>query len=92
MGSGGKRAVEPRQGFRATRHKGGVTPPLHSNRRGGVKEEELAAKLKEAAKDGKIPCALAFKLARENGRSTQELGTLLNRLKIKISECQLGCF
>ncbi len=57
-----------------------------------MKEEEIAAKLKEAAKDGKISCPVAFKMARENGISTKELGTLLNRLKIKITECQLGCF
>ena len=57
-----------------------------------MKEEEVMAKLKEAAKDGKIPCALAFKVAGENNLSTQEVGALLNQLKIKISNCQLGCF
>ena len=57
-----------------------------------MNEEEITAKLKEAAKDGKIPCALAFKIARDNNLSTKEVGTLLDRLKIKITSCQLGCF
>ena len=55
-------------------------------------KEEIAAKLKEAAKEGKIPCAMAFKIARENNLSTKEVGDLLNQLKIKIIRCQLGCF
>ena len=57
-----------------------------------VKQEEIIAKLKEAAKDGKIPCAMAFKIAKDCGVSTKEIGDLLNQLKIKISSCQLGCF
>ncbi len=57
-----------------------------------MKEEEIAAKLKEAARDGKIPCAVAFKIARDNNLSTKEIGTILDGLKIKITACQLGCF
>ena len=57
-----------------------------------VKKEEIISKLKEAAKDGKIPCAMAFKIAKDCGVSTKEIGNLLNQLKIKISSCQLGCF
>jgi hypothetical protein len=55
-------------------------------------KEEITAKIKEAAEDGKIPCSLAFKIARENKISTKELGELLNQMKIKIVQCQLGCF
>lgn len=50
------------------------------------------AKLKETAKDGKISCVMAFKIAKENNISTKEVGVLLNQLKIKIANCQLGCF
>ena len=57
-----------------------------------MKQEEIIAKLKESAKDGKIPCAMAFKIAKECSVSTKEIGNLLNQLKIKISSCQLGCF
>jgi hypothetical protein len=57
-----------------------------------MEPEEIIAKLKDAAKDGKIPCAMAFKIAKECGVSTREIGNLLNQVKIKISNCQLGCF
>jgi hypothetical protein len=57
-----------------------------------VKQEEIMAKLKEAAREGKIPCAMAFKIAKECNVSTKEIGNLLNQLKIKITSCQLGCF
>jgi hypothetical protein len=57
-----------------------------------VKQEEIIAKLKEAAREGKIPCAVAFKIAKECSVSTKEIGNLLNQLKIKITSCQLGCF
>ncbi len=57
-----------------------------------MKQEEIIARLKEAAKDGKIPCAMAFKIAKECSVSTKEIGNLLNQVKIKITSCQLGCF
>ena len=57
-----------------------------------MNQEEIIDKLKDAAEDGKIPCALAFKIAKECSVSTKEIGNLLNQVKIKISNCQLGCF
>ena len=57
-----------------------------------MKEEEIAAKLKEAAQEGKISCAMAQKIAVENKVSMKQVGDLLNKLKIKITQCQLGCF
>lgn len=57
-----------------------------------MKEEEIAIRIRETAKDGKIACALAMKIAAENKISNKEMGELLNRLKIKITHCQLGCF
>ena len=57
-----------------------------------MNQEEIIAKLKEAAKDGKIPCAMAFQVAKDGNVSTKEIGNLLNQLKIKIANCQLGCF
>jgi hypothetical protein len=55
-------------------------------------QEELRQKIKAAAPEGKIPCPLAFKLAEDLKISRKELGDLLNDLKIKIINCQLGCF
>jgi len=44
------------------------------------------------AKDGKIPCAVCFKIADDLGIPKKELTKVLNEMKVKISECQLGCF
>ena len=55
-------------------------------------KEDLKAKIKAAAPQGKIPCAAAFKLAEELGLSRAEMGEMLNELHIKIIQCQLGCF
>jgi len=57
-----------------------------------LKDEEIIAKLKEAAREGKIACAVAQKIANENKIPMKKVGDLLNQMKIKISQCQLGCF
>jgi len=53
-------------------------------------------KLEEAiqgkAKNGKLPCAMCFKLAEDFGISKREMGKILNEIKVKIRQCQLGCF
>ncbi len=53
---------------------------------------DIEARIRAAAPEGKIPCAAAFKLADELGLSRSRLGELLNELRIKIVNCQLGCF
>jgi len=57
-----------------------------------MSREELIAKIKAAAPAGKISCAAAMRLAEELVISRQDLGKLLNELKVKIKQCQLGCF
>ncbi len=57
-----------------------------------VREEEIINKLKEAAREGKITCAQAQKIAIDNKIPMKQVGDLLNKLKIKIIQCQLGCF
>ena len=57
-----------------------------------MKEDEIAAKLKEVARDGKIACAMAQKIALENKIPMKQVGEILNQMKIKIMQCQLGCF
>lgn len=55
-------------------------------------EKDLEKLIEEAAVDGKLPCAKAFKLAEEHGISLKDIGEAANRVKVKISRCQLGCF
>jgi hypothetical protein len=57
-----------------------------------MSEQDVTSKIRAAAPEGKIPCATAFHLAEELGISRKELGNLLNELRIKIIQCQLGCF
>ncbi len=57
-----------------------------------MKEDEIAAKLKEVARDGKITCAMAQKIALESKIPMKQVGEILNQMKIKITQCQLGCF
>jgi hypothetical protein len=53
---------------------------------------EIKARITAAAPEGSIPCAAAFRLAQELNLSRKDMGELLNELKIKINQCQLGCF
>jgi hypothetical protein len=57
-----------------------------------LKAEAVAAKLKGAAREGKITCAMAQKIAIESKIPIKQVGEMLNQLKIKIIRCQLGCF
>ncbi len=57
-----------------------------------MSREELKARIQAAAPEGKISCAAAMLLAEELVISRQDMGRLLNELKVKIKQCQLGCF
>lgn len=55
---------------------------------GRTLEEEMRGSLV----NGKLPCAVAFRIARKLKVSPKQVGDAANRLNIKISSCQLGCF
>jgi hypothetical protein len=55
---------------------------------GRAVEDEMRASLV----NGKLPCAVAFQIAKKLKVSPRQVGDAANRLKIKISSCQLGCF
>jgi len=42
--------------------------------------------------NGRLPCAIAFKIARKLKVTPRQVGDTANRLNIKITSCQLGCF
>ena len=54
--------------------------------------KKLEEVIKEKAVGGKLPCALCFKIADDLGIQKKELTKILNEMKIKIGQCQLGCF
>jgi hypothetical protein len=55
-------------------------------------EDKLEEKIKSSLVDGRLPCAVAFKIAKELKVSPRDVGDAANRLSVKISSCQLGCF
>ncbi len=54
--------------------------------------KKLEETILEKSKGGKIPCAVCFKIAEDFGISKKEMGKILNEMKVKIGQCQLGCF
>ncbi len=56
------------------------------------RQVEVEAAILKKAKGGKIPCAVCFKIAEDLGISKREMGKILNEMKIKIGQRQLGCF
>jgi hypothetical protein len=57
-----------------------------------MNRKDLEKAVLEKAKAGKLPCAMCFKIAEDFGISKREMGKILNEMKIKIGQCQLGCF
>ena len=55
-------------------------------------EQLLEEELKASLVDGRLHCAVAFKISRKLKVSPNVIGDMANRLNIKISKCQLGCF
>ncbi len=54
--------------------------------------EELTEMIKEKTKDNAIQCKSALDIAAALNVSPRKVGEEINRLKIKIKGCQLGCF
>ena len=56
----------------------------------------MARTLEEAVQasliEGKLHCEVAFEIAEELGVARIEVGDMANKLGIKLSGCQLGCF
>lgn len=48
--------------------------------------------VKRKAVKGKLSCGTARKIAEEIGVTCKIVGNAADRLKIKITNCQLGCF
>jgi hypothetical protein len=57
-----------------------------------VDRKRLEETILKKSKAGKLPCAMCFKIAEVFGISKREMWKVLNDIKIKISQCQLGCF
>jgi hypothetical protein len=56
------------------------------------KKERILEKIKEKALRGRLSCPTARLIAEELGVSYREVGEAANQLKVKITNCDLGCF
>ena len=54
--------------------------------------EIIEQRLRESAQDSRLSCTLARKIAEELDVPYEEVGEAADRLKIKIQNCELGCF
>jgi DNA invertase Pin-like site-specific DNA recombinase len=52
----------------------------------------IAQAVRRAAEDGRIACSKALAIARRLGVPARAVGEACNRERIKIVDCQLGCF
>ncbi len=59
----------------------------HSHQQELIKEE-----IRKRARDGKITCAQARRISEDLKIPYRQVGALINDLKIKIVNCDLGCF
>ena len=58
----------------------------------GDTERRLEEELKASLVNGRLPCAAAFGISHKLKVSPKEVGDMADRLNVKISSCQLGCF
>jgi LAO/AO transport system kinase len=57
-----------------------------------ARKKEITALLRQRAESGRLTCAEARKIAEELKVPYSEVGSAANDLKIKIRNCELGCF
>jgi len=57
-----------------------------------IENKELEGEIRSRAKDNRIDCAQMFAIAEKLRLPRKQVGDAATRLKIKISNCQLGCF
>lgn len=52
----------------------------------------LEKEVKAAVKDGFVPCVSGWKIAKDAGVSRLDVGAAVDRLGLRVTDCQLGCF
>jgi hypothetical protein len=55
-------------------------------------EKKVIDEIKKRAIKGRLPCPVARKIAKDMSVSFKDVGKAADKLKIKISNCELGCF
>ncbi|HET98548.1 MAG TPA: hypothetical protein ENN98_07680 [Desulfurivibrio alkaliphilus] len=55
-------------------------------------DRQLEEKIRMKSQENRISCSAAKAIASELGLSPREIGALVDKLNIRITQCQLGCF
>jgi hypothetical protein len=55
-------------------------------------EDKVKEEIRKKAKNNRLPCPVAREIARKLSVPYGEVGRTADELKIKITQCELGCF
>ncbi|MBS0012823.1 MAG: hypothetical protein KFF46_02540 [Desulfobacterales bacterium] len=55
-------------------------------------DDRLRQQMKERAKDGELPCAVALEIANQLNTAPAVVGACADEIKIRLVKCQLGLF
>jgi len=55
-------------------------------------KSRIEDEIKKKSANGRLPCPVARKIAKDLSVSFKEVGRVANELEIKITNCELGCF
>jgi hypothetical protein len=55
-------------------------------------DAKLEARIKSSLINGRLPCPSAFLIAKELNLELKEVGEAVDKLGIRVSDCQLGLF
>ncbi len=53
---------------------------------------QLEARIKASLINGRLPCPAAFTIAKDLNLELKEVGKAVDKLGIRVSDCQLGLF
>jgi len=53
---------------------------------------QLECMVQASLKDGYLPCATAFKIAKETKAPKLAVGEMTDKLGVRVTNCQIGCF
>jgi hypothetical protein len=70
----------------------GYTPEKRIVKKADQWDAALEKEIRQALQDGRLPCADAWSIARQQGISRLAVGNVCEALGIKVRPCQLGAF
>lgn len=53
---------------------------------------QLESSVRASLRDGYVPCPAAWKIAKDAGVPRRAVGAVTDRLGVRVTDCQLGCF